>query len=430
MSLTQFRDTEGKIKFFLDSAPVLGAICGVVVWEEEDGSGYVERARFGYGEDGFFYEFMARGQGHIEKLNTRKDVLVFSTQDYELFSEKSKQAVVSGVYEGESFKGFILLEMETSVEYSQIVASLFSHLFERKIPEISSPSDSLVGGIRGFQAIQVLWEELPELSDRLQKLETVNPILVLGPSGSGKKSLARFLHKKWQIGKNFILINSIPEHLGKLEKSLLSWEDLAGKSGVLAFDKISDLSIGQQRIFYEWLEETNFAGKIFFIDPGGKRKEPYPPFWNHLEANSVSLPGLDSLSGALLEKVIYALFQDTVVQLNREGLSLAPEAVEELKRMEFSGNMEELRSILGNVIWKTRTDRVGLEEIVSDRNQGTVNLDLPMADDLDLPKSIEAVERQKILLAQKIFSGNQLRMAKALKISRGSLQYKMRNLGI
>jgi DNA-binding protein Fis len=48
--------------------------------------------------------------------------------------------------------------------------------------------------------------------------------------------------------------------------------------------------------------------------------------------------------------------------------------------------------------------------------------------DLDLRKGVHELEREKIETANRIFEGNQVRMAKALGISRGSLQYRLKQM--
>jgi transcriptional regulator with PAS, ATPase and Fis domain len=58
------------------------------------------------------------------------------------------------------------------------------------------------------------------------------------------------------------------------------------------------------------------------------------------------------------------------------------------------------------------------------------NLILIDDEDLDLRRSVEILEKHKVLHAMKLFSGNQMRMSKALGISRGSLQYKMKQMGL
>ncbi|MCC5815566.1 MAG: hypothetical protein JJT78_12485 [Leptospira sp.] len=428
-SMTSFGSDSGDnyFEYFQGSAPIMGAICGFLAWEAEDQSGLEEKVRFGYGEDGFFYEFMARGEGNIEKLFESKDILVFSRNEYELYSDQASFAVVSGVYESERLIGFLLLEMDAAEDFGIVLAQLFARFLESSLTKKAA---NALGNFREFLAIHSLVEGYSNLKERVENLKEGEPILISGSAGSGKKSLAKYIHRNRSKPGNFILINSIPENLGKLEKSLVNWEELSAPSGVLVFDKIPNLSLGQQRIFYEWIEETQFSGLIFFIDRNEKRSEIYPPFWARLERNTISLPSLDSLGKELLGSVILALFDEVKAQAGRESLDLSKHVWEKLRFSSYPGNLDELRGILSNAIWRTRGLIVGAEEIDLMSGEPPASLDLPTSDDLDLPRCIEALERQKIMLAQKLFSGNQLRMAKALKISRGSLQYKMRNLGL
>lgn len=427
MSHDYSQEKESLFQFFRETAPFLGVVCGVVVWEAEDRSGFVEKARFGYSEEGFFYEFMARGMGNLEKLSNRKEPLVFPAGEYELFSDIAKFAFVSGIYEGKRLVGFLLVEMDRDSDYGVVVSHLLGTYLEKGL---SLPQNALGGDGRDHLAIAKMVELDEGLQEKIRKLSAESLVLVTGPEGSGKKSLVKYLHKKNSHLGNFILINSIPENLGKLEKALLSWEELAAPEGVLAFDKIPHLGLGQQRIFFEWLEDTKFSGKIYFIDRNEKKMEIYAPFWAKLEKNSLNLPSLDSLEKEDLGEIVKALFSEICLQNNRESLRLSKEALNKLKYSGYPGNLEELRNLLGNAIWRSRGLEVGLDEVLGVGSENLVQMDMPTSDDLDLPKSIEALERQKILHAQKLFSGNQLRMAKALKISRGSLQYKMRNLGL
>lgn len=408
---------------FLESAQALGASCGILVWELEDESGFAEKTRFGYGEDGFFYSFLARGLGNLEAVQSSPEPVVFAGEDFPLYLEESKFAVVSGVWEGSRFKGFLLLEFRDSVESAKISCFLLSK-FLTKSGSASHPKS------KEFSAIQYILDTVPDLKSEFSQWKNQNPSLILGPKGTGKKMLTKSLYKTLGLSGEWILIGSIPENLGKLEKSLKSWEELAAPDGFLVFDSVLNLGLGQQRIFYEWLEEGSFGGKIIFVDRLGKPKEPYPPFWKMIESNRLQLPGLEAFPKEKMSDLIEILFKEICDQLEKSNLQLNLQVREELAARAYSGNLEELRSILGNGIWRARGTIVGQEEIGSPTTELQVSLEMPGAEDLDLPKCIEALERQKILLADKLFSGNQLRMAKALKISRGSLQYKMKNLGL
>ena len=48
------RDNSIREEVFLNSEKWIGAFCGVLVEQSEDGSGFIEKASFGYGDDGFF----------------------------------------------------------------------------------------------------------------------------------------------------------------------------------------------------------------------------------------------------------------------------------------------------------------------------------------------------------------------------------------
>ncbi len=412
---------------FLKRAPLLGALCGILVWESEDG--FVEKARFGFGEEGHFYEFMARGEGNLERLGQESEGLVFPKTSYRLFSPEAEFAVSCGIFREGRLAGFLVLEMQGDVQKALNKAFLLARFFDEREPSHSF-SQPISGDPREFAAIRVLVESYPVLKQGLEALDAKNPVLIVGPPGSGKKSLVRFLHRRRRYPGNLLILNTIPDNLGKLERALKHWEELAMPQGVLVFDKIPNLTLGQQRIFYEWLEGTHFPGKIFFVDRNEKRTEIYQPFWALLEISCVPMPSLDSLPKPLLGEVIDAMFEEICYQSGRESLRLRSEAREKLRFSSYPGNLEELRNLLSNAIWRSRGLEVGLEDLDAETREQAPNLNLPTPDDLDLPKSIRALERQKILLAQKLFSGNQIRMAKALKISRGSLQYKMRNLGL
>ena len=81
-------------------------------------------------------------------------------------------------------------------------------------------------------------------------------------------------------------------------------------------------------------------------------------------------------------------------------------------------------------ILQARTDTLKSEEIRNLWTGKLKNLLLIDDEDLDLRRSVEFLEKQKVLHAMKLFSGTQMRMSKALGISRGSLQYKMKHMGL
>ncbi|PKA18517.1 helix-turn-helix domain-containing protein, partial [Leptospira haakeii] len=111
----------------------------------------------------------------------------------------------------------------------------------------------------------------------------------------------------------------------------------------------------------------------------------------------------------------------------RPDLALSEDAIESLVESSSCQNLEDLRNAIEEAVLNSGSGEIRNSDL---KKEGPKGISLPDPEDLDLRKAVEAVERQKILLADKLFGGNQIRMAKALGISRGSLQYKLKNLGL
>lgn len=426
MHLYSGKKNKSKIEILQESQELLGAICGVLVERSEDGSGFIEKASFGYGEEGFFYSFLARGKGNLEKLQELEEPMVFQKTDFPLFSERSDFAVVAKLRDGLQFNGFIILEFDGKTEarkfQSYLLASFLSTP-EKPKPQLAS-EDSHINS-----AVQWLVKNSPTVSLEFQNLQKDKPVLLVGEKGSGKKSLARYLHKIWGRSGQWIWVDTIPEQVGKLEKALSHWEEILGEEGSIVLGNLAGLSLGQQRIFYEWLQNSSIAKNAFFIDQGLNKKEAYPGFWDLISQNSIHLPNLDSLEKAEKSQMVLEVFKDLAYNLGKSEMEIPQDILRKLTEKKWIGNFEELKNSLGKAIWKSTSNVLNWGE-ESPGEDKPVAIGIQDSDDLDLPKCVEALERQKILLAEKIFAGNQLRMAKALKISRGALQYKMKNLGL
>jgi hypothetical protein len=424
MPLIFGRDNSLREEVFLNSENWIGAFCGVLVEQSEDGSGFIEKASFGYGDDGFFYSFLARGKGYLEKLQKGNEPLVFSKEEFPLFSEKSLFAIVAKLQKSDQFLGFILLEFTGSEEKAKWLSHILAYYISPK-EMIQNPTKELQF-VSAIEWILVNWKTTQK---ELANLDPEKPILVKGENGSGKKALTRLLARKWGRKGEWICINTIPVQVGKLEKALVHWEDILGQEGSIVLENLGNLSLGQQRIFYEWIQNSQFARNAFFLDSGEAKNEIYPAFWDLLGQNSISLPSLNEMERVGKKQLILAVFKDLILSLGKSQLQFPDTILNELAERKNLDNLEEVKNTLVKAIWKSNSNSLTLEEDKGVENE-PIQIGLQDSEDLDLPKCVEALERQKILLAEKIFAGNQLRMAKALKISRGSLQYKMKNLGL
>lgn len=406
----------------------VGASCGVLVLKEEEEGAYTEYASSGFKDD-FFYEFMARGKGNFELVETNFSPVLFLPDECELYNKNSRFAIVSRVALNETMLGFLLLEFSgeiseatkllialTANRIAQVHSSLHQIEIQSGIKKSSKPKEFIV----------------PELYDLLvnnsegKEIYLKNGYLLLnGPEGIGKKNYIKTIYEKASLSGEILFLNIIPEQLVKLEKYLEEWQLLSG-SGILVFEKAENISLAQQRFFYEKLKSGS-RGFIFIKE--GKPQEEYRPFWKLFEEKEILFQSLNSLEKNKLTQIVRILFQSIITQKARL-LKISEEAVSFLCEYEYKFNLSELHSILETAVLQSEGDLLTKENILNTLDSRVLSHELFDEEDLNLRKSVRSLERQKILLANKIFSGNQIRMSKALGISRGSLQYKMKQLEI
>ncbi|PKA04542.1 hypothetical protein CH375_10335, partial [Leptospira ellisii] len=70
---------------FEDWLRISGGACGVLTLSFDSGSSLEEVAAVGYQDDGFFYSFLARSTGNLDRLNRDFFPLWFPAEDHDLF---------------------------------------------------------------------------------------------------------------------------------------------------------------------------------------------------------------------------------------------------------------------------------------------------------------------------------------------------------
>ncbi|TGM06676.1 response regulator [Leptospira jelokensis] len=404
-----------------------GLHCGVVVLKAEGEDSFYESASFGYGEDGFYYSFLNRGSVHWETLMTSKEPVSFPGVEFPVFG-KNTNAIGIRIHAKESV-GFLLVELEGKPSFSVLTLLV---LFAEKIGTeweranfIHSPASQVPVSLDG--AHRFFRDEISNLETAVSEFRENRIVSIFGAAGTGKKSLAKWIHQSQNPDAPILVVESLPDHFGKFEKAIFEWGKEANV-GSLVFTNVQSFSLGQQQILVDWWSKSGYKGFLFLLGPTEFGQEILPEFKQLLERNSIFLPSLRLLPKGSFVRIIQSIFQELCRTQNRLGLVLSPQAEKELSGRVYQENFVELRNRILSGILTCRTQTVE----VSDLEVGKVRMDLeiPNAEDLDLRRGIEALERQKILLAMRIFSGNQIRMAKALGISRGSLQYKMKQLGL
>lgn len=404
--------------------------CGILVLKENSES-YAELASFGYESD-FYYSFLIRGKGSFEAIANSTEPVIFESKDYHLHLSNSIFAAGVKVVYKEKILGFLFVEFAENLSplqlvFLEMIAEKIAYLHAHRMSLIDPGENEVLSNPDKNICYEVFDFILRESIGFANSLKANRFINIQGGPGSGKKSLVKFIYKKLDLNGKIIYLNSLPEQFGKLEKAIQDWIGLVG-NGILVIESISRLTLGQQRVFFEFIKEPILEPRIIFLDDLTRHKEDYQPFWNLLTQHTIQLPNLLSLDTQSLRSLIDILFKN-LRQINRRPeMMLSEDAYDFLLNYPYKENLRDLRNILEQTVITSKENIINKEFYLKINNSKIKSLDFQNEEDLDLRKSVQALERQKILLANKIFSGNQIRMAKALGVSRGSLQYKMKQL--
>ncbi len=407
----------------------MGILAGVVVLKSFEDDSFMESASFGYGEDGFYYPFLARGESELEEVKLSLGPVMFSGETHSLFSEDANAYVMGIRCENPlEFSGFILAEFPKKDQNFSQLLYLFAEKIAKEIESIHIQKKYI-----SEQAITPTPQESPfiihfisGLNQKIEALKKEGYVSIFGKKGTGKRTLAKWIHSQTRPHSPCLFISSIPDHLGKLEKAISHWSEEIGR-GTLVFSGPKKWSLGQQKILLDWVS-TKLECQILFLDGLEEAEELLPAFGKHLRKNSIQVSELSFFNKTDIQEIATRMFQDLAREQNRSGLSLDAKALDSICEQDFPGNFTDLKNLLLSGILKCKSNIVTETDL--DFSDSHLNLGVPDSEDLDLRRGIQALERQKILNAKRIFSGNQIRMAKALGISRGALQNKMKQLGL
>ena len=300
-------------------------------------------------------------------------------------------------------------------------------------------------------------EYMVKLMEQVQKIALTNStVLIIGESGTGKELIAHAIHKNSRrSNKNFVKVNcaAIPEELieselfGHIKGSFTgAFESKQGKfeqanGGTIFLDEIGDMSPRTQAKVLRVLEEGE-------IEKIGSQK-PIKVDVRIIAATNKNL--IEEIKkGSFREDLYYRL---NVMVINaaalREHLEDIPElveyftvqyckennfpikkfskdAIEELKRYHWKGNIRELKNLIERLILmrqKTFIEKADVIEILPDRKWDDQIVDFLRSQTL---KSFrEASERYFIIKKLEENNWNIARAAKKIRTPRSNLYKKL-----
>jgi two-component system, NtrC family, response regulator HydG len=293
--------------------------------------------------------------------------------------------------------------------------------------------------------------------------ETDLPILILGESGAGKTLLARAIHNSSTRQKGpFIAFNAAALSDTLLDSQLFGHErgaftgaqkTVKGKfelahNGTLFIDEVADMSSSAQSKILRAVEYGEFERlgsdslrkadvRLIsathlplqqLIGAGRFRRD----LFYRISGITVTIPALRARPRdlpLLIANEIAAASR----RLGKQIKGLDSVASERLIAYPWPGNLRELSRVIHTAVALTRTEIIPAEALLTQESFSILTLDQaetlsPTASATakgDNHQSLQAVERQHILRILEQVGGNKRRAAKALGISRSTLDRKL-----
>jgi PAS domain S-box-containing protein len=342
---------------------------------------------------------------------------------------------------------------------------------------LKDPQGEILGGVETFRdlsELERLRRELsrsfttedivgnhPKMREILSLLpdiaESDSPVLIEGPTGSGKELFARAIHNlSPRKDHPFIAVNcaALPETL--LESELFGYSRgaftgalrnkpgrfLLANKGTLFLDEIGTTSPAFQADLLRVLEDGEFMPlgetKTLRVDvrvvaaanvdlkklvlQGRFREDLY----YRLNVVKVSLPALRERKEDI-PLLIDHFIQKFNLLKGRAIRGVTPDVLSYVMGYPFPGNIRELENVIQYAFIRCKADLIGLEHLPTELFEKT-DYQKGFLSDLHTPHNPEEAEQIRSLLNQ--YEGSRIETAKALGISRSTLWRKIKKYGL
>ncbi|MBC3765002.1 sigma-54-dependent transcriptional regulator [Neptunicella marina] len=306
-------------------------------------------------------------------------------------------------------------------------------------------------------------EQLLQLANRVAGSDAT--VMILGPSGSGKEVLARYIHDhSARAEQDFVAINcaAIPENM--LEATLFGYEKGAftgalqacpgkfeqAQGGTLLLDEITEMDLALQakilRVLQEKEVERLGGRKTIRLDvrvlatsnrdlkeavANGEFRED---LYYRLNVFPLTWPALAKRSGDILPLAEHLISRHCSKELPPK---LTAAARSKLMQYSWPGNVRELENVVQRALILAGDDYIDSHDLMIEQPDSVVS-ELPEPDDsrtdeAKLGQELRHQEHQIILDTLNACNGKRKEVAEKLGISPRTLRYKlarMRDVGI
>jgi hypothetical protein len=270
------------------------------------------------------------------------------------------------------------------------------------------------------------YNELITLADTVAKSKA--SVLILGEFGTGKRSLARFIHERsTRSSKQFFMMNCRETALGEQESLFNSLVDQA-RGSTLIFAEIWKLAPAVQLKLLELIQTgadirivaTSSRSVSNLVKNGEFREELY----YRLNVVNMKIPSLQERFGDI-ELIAQNFISKAARAHGRTDMKLSEEAILLLNSHRWPGNIRELEGVCERSVLLAQGAEIRAKDIqfqVANESKASVEA---QGTSWKPGRTLDEVERNVILDALKHFSGNRTHTAKALGISIRTLRNKL-----
>jgi DNA-binding NtrC family response regulator len=339
-------------------------------------------------------------------------------------------------------------------------------------------NELLKGTVVRLEGTSEIYGESPAILEVREKIARVAPtnatVLITGETGTGKELVARAIHKNSpRSQKPFVAVNCAAFTETLLESELFGHEKgaftgadrsrqglfEAAHEGTLFLDEAGEMSLAAQAKLLRILTDGQLlrvgSTKPRTVDvrvlvathrdlqqrvqEGSFRQDLY----YRLAVVPIHIPPLrerrEDMAG-----FCELLSRQVAMELKMPPRRLSPQALENLARYEFPGNVRELKNLLERAYILSSQNEIGPENfpvpqgaelpVPAKSNGHDTTIRVPATDSLgtsfDLTEYLEKTEKELILRTLASTHGAQAEAARRMGLSRSALAYKLNKYGI
>ena len=295
------------------------------------------------------------------------------------------------------------------------------------------------------------------MADARDAAKTNSPVMLLGPPGSGKKSIAQWIHRKSARANHcFISIDASHIPQSRVEQEIFGkalnnhGESLqshptpkirACMGGTLFIENLQCLSTKAQTELLDWIKHnqstsaekscrliTSVAVEANHLQPNTRYAQLRPDLWYAASVYRVNVPSLAQRPQdipRLCDNIITHMC--AIHHLRVPGITR--KAMELLCDYSWPGNIGELHSVLEHAVTHTDDRLIGPSDLA--HLNKPINKQVTHSyDQHNGTQSIEALTRASLIDALELCQGNRRRAAKRLKVSLRTIYNMINRYGL